>query len=211
MTADEVAIDGPGRADDTDTTVADQPGPERDGIDNAEPAAPPLPPDRRASRIRWLASPLMVVGILAVLSVGLTTVLYFTKQRADIQTGDAAARSVVSAASQGVTALLSYAPDSLESDLAAAKSHLTGEFLAYYSKFSDEVLGPTAKQKQITTKATVVRVAVSELRPESAIVLFYVNQASSSKDKPFVLTANSAIVTLTKTDGTWLISAFEPV
>lgn len=146
-----------------------------------------------------------------MLSGGLAAGLYFAEQRPDDQTDAAVARAVISAASHGAAAVLSYKAESLEGDMAAAKSHLTGGFLDYYSKFSAETLGPTAKQKEINTKTTVARVAISELHPDSAKVLVFVNQLSRRKDGPFVANADSVIVSLTKRAGTWLISGFEPV
>ena len=108
--------------------------------------------------------------------------------------------------------LLSYAPDSLDRDLAAAKSHLTGDFLTYYSKFTDQIVAPAAKQKTVKTTASVVRAAVSELHPDSAKVVVFLNQTTTSKDRPDPThTASSVVVSLTKVNGTWLISAFDPV
>ncbi|HET9875734.1 MAG TPA: twin-arginine translocation pathway signal [Mycobacterium sp.] len=208
MTADDATAGGAVRVGAEDP-AADEPiegDVDRADGELAEPAVP-----ARTSRIRLLASPLRVLGVVVVLSVGLAAGLYVTEQRPDMQTDSAAARSAVKAASKGAAAVLSYAPASLDGDLAAAKSHLTGEFLAYYSKFSDEVLRPRAAEKHITSKATVVQAAVSELHPHSAKVLVFVNQLSSSNEKPMVAAGSSVIVSLTKSDGTWLISAFEPV
>lgn len=213
MTADDATTGGavPACTGDTDTTVTELTE-HSVGQGDGEPVVSAAPmPDEKSSRIRLLASPLRALAVAVVLSVGLAAGLYFTEIRPDVQTDSAAARSAVKAASSGAAAVLSYAPASLDGDLAAAKSHLTGEFLAYYSKFSDEVLRPTAQQKRITSKATVVKAAVSELHPDSAKVLVFVNQLSSSAEKPMVAAGNSVIVSLTKTRGTWLISAFDPV
>ena len=50
-------------------------------------------------------------------------------RRADRRHGRSAA---VDAARDGTVAMLSYKPDTLDQDFAAAKSHLTGDFLNYY-------------------------------------------------------------------------------
>ncbi len=186
-------------------------GAARPGRDAAGPIAPGRAAGTGLGRMRWLVSPMVLVGIPAVVSTGLAAALYLTEQRPDTQIDDAAARSAVRAASEGAVAVLSYTPDSLDRDLAAAKSHLTGDFLAYYSEFSGDVLEPTAKQKQITNKASVVRAAVSELHSDTAKVLVFVNQISNSNEKPLVAMGNSVIVSLTKSDGSWLISGFQPV
>lgn len=121
-------------------------------------------------------------------------------------------KQVTDAARDGTVALLSYAPDTLDKDLANAKSHLTGEFLKYYSQFTDQIVAPAAKQKGVKTEATVARAAVSELNPDNATVLVFVNQVTTSKDRPDpALATSSVMVKLTKTDGRWLISEFNPI
>ena len=121
-------------------------------------------------------------------------------------------QQVTGAARDGTVALLSYAPDTLDKDLANAKSHLTGEFLKYYSKFTDQIVAPAARQKGVKTEATVARAAVSELHADSAVVLVFVNQVTTSKDRPDpALATSSVVVKLTNTDGRWLISEFNPV
>jgi Mce-associated membrane protein len=109
-------------------------------------------------------------------------------------------------------ALLSYAPETLDKDLTNAKSHLTGEFLKYYSQFTDQIVAPAAKQKGVKTEATVTRAAVSQMQPDRAVVLVFVNQVTTSKDRPDpALATSSVMVTLVKQDGRWLISEFNPV
>lgn len=121
-------------------------------------------------------------------------------------------KQVAGAARDGTVALLSYAPETLDKDLANAKSHLTGEFLKYYSQFTDQIVAPAARQKGVKTEATVARAAVSELNADSAVVLVFVNQVTTSKDRPDpALATSSVVVKLTNTDGHWLISEFNPV
>ena len=114
------------------------------------------------------------------------------------------------AASDGAVALLSYSPNSLDADFAKAKSHLTGDLLTYYSKYTAETVGPTAKQKQITANAKVVSAAVSKLQPDSAVVLAYLHQITVSKDKPKPEESTSGVlITLTKVRNSWLIAKFD--
>jgi Mce-associated membrane protein len=108
-------------------------------------------------------------------------------------------------------AVLSYAPDNLDRSFAKAKSYLTGNFLAYYTKFTEQIAA-IAQQKQVTETAQVVRAAVSELHPDSAVVLVFINQTATSKAKPEPqTTASSARVTVTKVKGSWLISQLDPL
>jgi Mce-associated membrane protein len=58
----------------------------------------------------------------------------------------------------------------------------------------------------------VVRAAVSELEPNSAVVLLFLNETTVSKDKPQpLITPSSVRITLTKVSGSWLISKLDPV
>jgi Mce-associated membrane protein len=167
-----------------------------------------------AARQRLSAIPLipvaLVLGLLA--AGGLAGWLYFTQLRPDAQTDNAVAQSAVNAARDGTVALLSYKPDTLNQDFAAAKSHLTGDFLNYYDKFTKEVVTPAAQTKGVTTTAQVVGAAASELHPNSAVVLIFVNQVTASKERPDpAMASSSVLVSLTKVHGDWLITKFDPV
>ncbi|MCV7417076.1 twin-arginine translocation pathway signal [Mycolicibacterium litorale] len=158
---------------------------------------------------RWR---LIVPVLVAAASVGSAVILYVTQYRTDVQTDATAASSAVRAASEGTVALLTYKPDTVDADLASAKAHLTGEFLNYYGKFSDEILLPAAKDRAVATEASVVRAAEAEIHPDTAKVLVFVNQTTTSRDRPDASqSASSVMVSLAKVDGHWLISAFDPI
>ena len=183
-----------------ETTVEESPSGRRDGADAGF---------LRGARRRWAA---ILLALLLVASAGLAAWLYFFQFRPDQQTNAAAAKVAIEAASEGTVALLSYAPESLDSDFAAAKSHLTGDFLSYYTKFNEQIVAPAAKQKAVKTAASVNRDAVVELHPDSAVVLLFVSQSTTSKENPDgAFVASSVKVGMEKVDGAWLISAFDPV
>jgi len=166
-------------------------------------------PAPRPKRRRWLAA---VLAALLVASAGAAGAVYWWIYRPDQQSNAAAQQRVTEAAREGTVALLSYAPETLDKDLANAKSHLTGEFLKYYSDFTDKIVAPAAKQKGVKTEATVARAAVSEMQPDRAVVLVFVNQVTTSKDRPDpALATSSVMVTMVKQDGGWKISEFNPV
>ena len=167
--------------------------------------------DEVTSRRRLKVVP-AVLALLLVASAALTVWLYVVQYRGDEQTDAAAAQSAVNAARDGTVALLSYKPDTLNQDFAAAKSHLTGDFLNYYDQFTKEIVTPAAKEKALTTTAQVVGAAASELHSNSAVVLLFVNQATTSKDRPDpAMASSSVLVSLTKLHGTWLITKFQPI
>jgi Mce-associated membrane protein len=153
----------------------------------------------------------ILVTALVVATLALAASVFFFQYRPDRQIDDAAAQRAIRAASDGAIASLSYSSDSMDRDFANAKSHLTGDFLAYYDKFTKEIVTPMVQQKHIAQTAVVVRAAVSQLHPDSAVVLVFLNETTSSKDKPQPLTTPSSVrITLTKVDGSWLISKLDP-
>ena len=195
-----------------DQTVVDAPA---GAVGTAAPQSDKTPPEQPAARGK-IAVRVNVVAVILVLlllvSGGLAAWLYFTEYRPDRQTDNAAAQRAVAAAREGTVALLSYKPDTLEQDFTTAKSHLGGDFLDYYEKFTREIVTKAAKEKSVTTSAKVVGAAVSELRADSAVVLVFVNQTTTSKDRPEpAMSASSVLVSLTKANGSWLITKFEPV
>jgi len=165
-------------------------------------------PKRRRGRL--IAA--TVLAVLIVVSAGVTAWLYFATYRPDQATDEAAVARAVDAAKEGTVAALSYSPDDLDKDLGTAKSHLTGQFLQYYSDFTDQVVRPAVAQKKVSTTANVVQAAISEMHPDNATVLVFVNQTTTSADRADPsLATSSVVVKMNKIDGKWLISEFNPV
>lgn len=166
---------------------------------------------RSPRSVRSMAGVILLVTAF-IASAGLAGWLYFYQYRPDQQTNAAAAKVALDAASSGTVALLSYAPDSLDQDFAAAKARLTGDFLAYYTQFTEQIVTPAAREKSVKTEAVVVRAAVSTIQPDSAQVLVFINQTTTSKENPDgAFAASSVKVGLEKVDGAWLIASFDPV
>jgi Mce-associated membrane protein len=163
----------------------------------------------RAGLARWRV--ILIVGLTAV-AVGLAAGVYAFQYRPDQQIDATAAATAKKAAEDGTIAVLSYSPQSLSDDITNAKSYLTGDFLTYYTHFTDQIFAAAARQQQVTTTARVERAAVSELRPDSAVVLLFVNKESSSKDKPAPVTKPTTVrATMKRVNGSWLIAQFEPL
>jgi Mce-associated membrane protein len=212
VAAEEVTEDAPEEADEDvaeDTVDAD--ATERAEAD--DPRSGRL--TRLTRRMRNLPSGRVIsdaVTLLVAASLGLLASLFYFSYLPDRDVDTAAAKSAVSAASEGTIAILSYSPDTLDRDFSSARSHLTGDFLSYYDQFTQQIVAPAARQKSVKTSAVVLRAAVSELRPDSAVVLLFVNQSTQSADRPEPsLTSSSVVVKLTKAYGKWLISSFNPV
>ncbi|WAC92432.1 hypothetical protein [Mycobacterium sp. Aquia_213] len=187
--------------DDSSTDAVDE------SSDETEVSGPSEPPARRRVKV----VPVVLILLLLV-SGGAAAWLYFKQYRPDKQTDASVASAVASAASDGTVALLSYSPDSLDKDFAAAKSHLSGDFLSYYNQFTEQIVAPAAKQKSLKTNARVLGAAVQELHPDSAVVLVLVDQSTTSKDNPDpAMASSSVLVSMARVNGNWLITKFDPV
>ncbi|WP_395311441.1 hypothetical protein V4U86_12100 [Mycobacterium sp. AMU20-3851] len=158
---------------------------------------------------RWKG---LTLTALLLAAAAFASVLYFTSFRPSQQTDAAAEQVAIDSASTATVTLLSYAPDTLDRDLQRAQALMAGEFLTYYGKFSNEVVAPAVRERGIKASAHVLDAALMEMHPDSAKVLLFLNQETTSRDRPEpALTASSVVVSLTKSDGTWLISALDPV
>lgn len=175
------------------------------------------PTHRLSGPGRWLRRVLarwrpIVLTMLVIAATGFSAGYFYFVYRTDLRTDDAVAHQVIKAASDGAVVLLSYSPDTLPQNFTNAKSRVTEDYLAYYQQFAEKIVGPAALQGQVTTSATVVKAAVSQIHPNSAVVLVFLKQKTTSKDKPDpVVTSSSLKVTLTNVKGSWLIEKFEAV
>lgn len=168
----------------------------------------------RFSGLRHLKLWVLLSGLTGALIAfcAVTSWLYLAVYQPDRQSSPDQAEAVVKAASAGTVAVLTYKPDTAQNDFRTAKAHLTGDFLNYYDQFTQQVVTPALQRSGVTTTASVVKAAVSDLRADSAAVLLFVNQSTSSAQHPEPnLTESSVNVVLRKVHGEWLISTFDPV
>lgn len=188
---------------------------ETDSVDEAGTDEAPADAAAVEERPRRPVKMLVTAAVLAVAllaSAGLAGWLYTSQFRPDQQTDADAQQAVLDAATSGTVALLSYSPESLDADFAAAKARLTGDFLSYYTQFTEQIVTPAAKEKQVKTSASVVKSGVAQMEPEQAEVLVFINQTTTSKENPDgAFAASSVKVGMTKIDGAWLIESFDPV
>jgi len=179
-------------------------------LDYEVPDAEQTPPVAATGR-PWRPAMVLPLALLLVSAVAAASVYWFL-YRADRLTDTASQQQVIAAAREGTEAVLSYSSENLDKSLADAKSHLTGEFLDHYSKFTEDVVRPAVTQKGVKTEANVARAAVSEMHPGRAQVLVFVNQVTTSKDRPSPALATSTVmVTMVESGGRWLISEFKPI
>ncbi|WP_285032732.1 hypothetical protein [Mycolicibacterium sp. lyk4-40-TYG-92] len=178
-----------------------------ESADKAETAAES---DAGHAERRW--SRLIAFGLLPAVILLLTTAAGSLSYRDHSAVeADTARAQTLRAASDGTVALLSYEADTAEKTLHAARDGLTGAFRDSYSRLVDDVVIPGAKQKHISSVATVPASASVSVTDRHAVALLFVNQTTTVGAGAPTSSTSCVRVTLDKIGDRWLISQFEPV
>lgn len=166
-------------------------------------------PDRRP---RPRLGRILVYGILPGVVLVLASVAGYLKWVDEsARDAESARTQSVQAAVDSTVAMLTYRPDTVTQNLAAALDRMTGKFRDSYSALTHDVVIPGAKQRQISSVATVPAAAAVSATPAHAVVLLYVNQVTTIGNEPPTDSASRVKVTLEKVNGRWLISQFDPI
>lgn len=161
-------------------------------------------------RIEW--SRVLAFGVLPVLALAIAAAAGFLKwQDAWVRESRVAGIESTAAAKDSTVALLSYKPDTVEKDLRAARDRLTGGFKDSYTQLIQDVVIPGAKKQHISAVATVPAVASVSATPTHGVALLYVDQTVAVGDDAPTGTSSIVRVTMDKTSGRWLVSAFDPL
>src|SRR5882757_963616 len=172
--------------------------------DNLEltPAAASRSPARRLLPIVLAA--LLVASAVAVALLGWGA---YSESRAQ-RTQDAA----LAAARDNATQVLSYNSTTLDADLARSRGLISGGFAAKFEELAGSVIVPAVRQQSLSTKATVVRAAVIDAQSDQVRALLFVNQTTTVAGQPAPHNATNQVrVTMTWTNGKWLISDMQPL
>jgi Mce-associated membrane protein len=173
---------------------------------DAEDVTPPA----RWRRIKW--SRVLAFGLLPLLAVVIAAGAGFLKwQDGWVRGSRVASIESVAAAKDSTVALLSYQPDTVDKDLRAARDRLTGSFIDYYTQLIQDVVIPGAKKQHISAVAVVPAAASVSATPQHAVALLFVDQTVAVGNDAPTETSSIVRVTMDKTGGRWLISAFDPV
>lgn len=197
----------PGVDDETtvgDVDVDDDTDSASDGADDSQRAV------RQKGTHKWLR--ILAIGVLPTVALLLGLLCGFLKWQ--LSAADAvqdARTSSVQAATDGSVALLSYNPDTVETDLNAARDRLTGDFRNSYDTLIHDVVIPGAREKRIASTANVAARGSDSVSATRAQVLVFINQTVTVGDGAPTETASSVKVSLDRIDGRWLISGFDPV
>jgi Mce-associated membrane protein len=165
---------------------------------------------RRQNGVRW--GRVLAYGVLPALALILTLGAGYLKFREFAARDSQSARTEsIRAATDSTIAMLSYRPDSVERDLAAARDRLSGSLKDSYTALTHDVVIPGSRQKQISATATVPAAASVSASETHAVVLVFVDQTISMGSDPPTNTASRVRVTLDKVGGRWLIAGFDPI
>ena len=162
------------------------------------------------NRLSWLRA--IAYGLLPAVAVIAVVAAAFLKwQNGSVNVAQTSGAQSLQVAVEGTVALLSYQPDTVEADLAAARGRLTGTFLDSYTSLTRDVVIPGSKQRQIAAEAKVPAAASVSATGNHAVALLFVNQTVTVRDDTPTSTASSVRITLDRVGGRWLISGFDPV
>ncbi|MFC4377133.1 h domain protein [Nocardia halotolerans] len=158
-------------------------------------------------RAKIVFSSLAVVGLIAAAVLGISGYQLWQHDRTEQARSDA-----MSTAGRTVSAMFTYEPATVDTELPKAADGLTADFREDYLRLIKEAIAPGAKEKQLTVQATTQAEGVVSAEPEHAVVLLFLNQVTTSKDSPEGATSGSRVrVALDKTDDRWLVSQVTPV
>ncbi len=199
--------EGPTSANDDLEPGADTSTAADDSNEGAEPAQPH----------RWLPRRLDWAGLLAwvvlpALAFVLAIATGFLKwQDGRLRDSEIASVQALQAARQGTVAMLSYRPETVDKDLAAARNYLTGTFRDSYTELTNDVVIPGSKQQRISAVAKLPAAATVSASSNHAVVLVFVDQTTVIGDGAPTDTASTVRVKLDKVGNQWLISEFQPI
>lgn len=124
---------------------------------------------------------------------------------------DVRRHAVTAAATKAVTAALSYDYRHLAADKATTEAQLSGDVLKQYRQVQTP-LAESAPALHAVVVATVVQKSVLRVAGDSAAVLLFVDQRSTSTRLPGGrLDQSRVLVTLVRRHGHWLVDALKAV
>lgn len=176
----------------------------------AEPEATVQESNAVAQEFNWRR--VLVYGVLPGLALILGLTAGFMKwQDSSVRDSDRAAIESLQVAKDSTIALLSYTPETVERDLAAARDRTTGSFRDSYTQLTNDVVIPGSRQQQIATAASITAASSVSANANHAVALVFINQSvTTGKDKA-TDSVSSVRVTLDKVGDRWLVSGFDPV
>jgi F0F1-type ATP synthase membrane subunit c/vacuolar-type H+-ATPase subunit K len=124
----------------------------------------------------------------------------------DAQAVDRTTRTAPPAAEAAAAAILAYDYRTLDADEDTAARFMTNGFAKQYTDTFERVVRPAAEQNQARVTATVQASGVIRATPDTARVLVFVDQSTSSKANPDPQVAlNRVEMSMVREGGSWLV------
>ena len=151
----------------------------------------------------------VVLALLLVLTGLAAWGLLGTDGVQDINEADAVDRSMrtaPAAAEAAAAAILAYNHETLDADQDSATRFMTEEFAAEYSDTFEKVVRPAAEANNAKVTATVNASSVIRATEDTARVLLFVDQSTTStaNDGPQIA-LNRVVMSMVREDGSWLV------
>ena len=159
----------------------------------------------------WALTAMLVVSILGATAFGGVQMFRHGLPGINAENSQDSRQEVLDVAVSSVPKLLGYTPDNVETTLREARALTTGEFRDSYTELTEETVIPGAKEKRITSVATVPAASVESLTADSALLLVFVDQTVTVPPEEPEETASTVRVGLVRQDDVWLIDQFDPL
>jgi Mce-associated membrane protein len=172
------------------------------------PSSPPAAGWRPGQRTYAWFVPLCVVALAAVVLAGWWGYRDYRGGQIDDARTDA-----VAPAGQAMEAVLTYRFDTLDAELESEADLMTDSYAERFLKIFPAQAKQAASDAQATVESTVLAAAPLECGDDCSSdrvgVLVYLDTESTVQGKAPEVTANRAIVTMEREDGTWRVGEIE--
>ncbi|RRO17965.1 hypothetical protein EIL87_06760 [Saccharopolyspora rhizosphaerae] len=171
--------------------------------DTVETTEPTPEPKRRRT--------LPVLAVLVLLAVTAAVAVLHARQDSAARV-EAARAEATRAAGERISAILSYAHDTLDRDLAAAERSVTGGFARDYLELQRTMIRPAAVRDRISTRTTLSALGVVRGDDQQVVVLAFINQLTTSSRQTTPLIEGARVrVTLEQVGEEWRVSKMDTV
>lgn len=166
---------------------------------------------RRAGALSAGARRGVLLGLAVAVLVGVVAAALLGLSLHRAATTRATAEAALAASTTDTEKLLSISPDTVDADLARARTFVTEPFASQFDRTANEVIAPATRAHHLLTTTEVTRAALISSGPDRAEALVFITQYSSTGDQPLAKTTtitSQARETLVKVGDRWLISEF---
>lgn len=185
---------------------------ERECAPSPHPRTPRTDVDVPVKRRRFSRFAAAVTALAVLIVAGGATGGWYFYQASESAKVTAASSAAADAAKRILPQLLSYDHRTFATSVQTARGLTTGPFTDEFGTLMSQVVQPMATQQEVVTQATVPAISVVHADRSDVVLLAYIDQSTTAKDRPGPSVSLSGVrVTLHNTGGQWLVSALQPV